>query len=186
LVFPSLFGLLALAPLLVEIIPKYIKWQPALIPLYLIGGNTVFAAVSTQLTNLLNATGRIKTTFKLMVMWTILSWLLIPFLAYRFGVNGAAFGYLLLGASSIVAVIIVRRFLPFSFSRSFLKPLLSSLVMFFLIVSLRINLPSNFKSLVLLILVGAFSYLVLIYLLVGEVFKEDVKKSFKVFFGRGK
>ena len=186
LVFPSLFGLLALAPLLVEIIPKYIKWQPALIPLYLIGGNTVFAAVSTQLTNLLNATGRIKTTFKLMVMWTILSWLLIPFLAYRFGVNGAAFGYLLLGASSVVAIIIVRRFLPFSFSRSFLKPLLSSLVMFFLVVFLRINLPLNVKSLILLILVGAFSYLVLIYLLVGEVFKEDVKKSFKVFFGRGK
>lgn len=186
LVFPSLFGLLALAPLLVEIIPKYIKWQPALIPLYLIGGNTVFAAVSTQLTNLLNATGRIKTTFKLMVMWTALSWFLIPFLAYRFGVNGAAFGYLLLGASSIVAVIIVRRFLPFSFSRSFLKPLLSSLVMFFLIVYLRINLPSNFKSLVLLILVGTISYLVLIYLLVGGVFKEDVKKSFKVFFARGK
>lgn len=186
LVFPSLFGLLALAPLLVEIIPKYIKWQPALIPLYLIGGNTVFAAVSTQLTNLLNATGRIKTTFKLMVMWTVLSWFLIPFLAYRFGVNGAAFGYLLLGASSIVAVIIVRRFLPFSFSRSFLKPLLSSLVMFFLIVYLRINLPSNFKSLVLLILVGTISYLVLIYLLVGGVFKEDVKKSFKVFFARGK
>jgi len=186
LVFPSLFGLLALAPLLVEIIPKYIKWQPALIPLYLIGGNTVFAAISTQLTNLLNATGRIKTTFKLMVMWTTLSWLIIPLLAYKFGVNGAAFGYFLLGVSSVVVIIIVRGFLPFSFSRSFLKPLISSLVMFFLVVFLRINLPLNVKSLILLILVGAFSYLVLIYLLVGEVFKEDVKKSFKVFFGRGK
>lgn len=184
LVFPSLFGLLAVAPLLVEIIPKYIKWQPALLPLYFVGVNTLFASVTTQLTNLLNATGRIKTTFKLMVMWTFLSWLIIPFLSLKFGVNGASFGYLLVGLSSVVAIAIVRRFLPFSFSRSFLKPLLSSAFMFILAIGLRSVLPSSSKSLVILVLVGIFSYLLLIYLLVGGILKEDVKKSFKVFFSK--
>ena len=60
LVFPTLAGVLVLAPILVEIIPKYQKWEPALIPLGLIAVNSVFAAVTTQLTNLLNSIGKIK------------------------------------------------------------------------------------------------------------------------------
>ncbi|BCX14733.1 MAG: lipopolysaccharide biosynthesis protein [Patescibacteria group bacterium] len=185
-VFPSLFGLLALAPILVQVIPKYLKWQPAIIPLYLIGVNTLFAAVSTQLTNLLNAVGKIKITFKLMVMWTVLSWLIIPFLSIKFGVNGAALGYLILGLSSVVVFIIVRNFLPFSFSRSFLKPLLASLLMFLVLVIFKSYLPVKFVSVLILILLGVLVYFVSIYILVGSLFKEDVKKSFEIFFGKRK
>lgn len=184
LVFPSLFGLLALAPLLIHLIPKYIKWEPALIPLYLIGFNTVFASISTQLTNLLNATGRIKTTFKLMVMWTILSWLFIPLLSYKFGVVGAALGYAIVGASSVVVFFIVFRFLPFSFSRSFLKPLLASLVMFVIVYLLRIRLPISFYSFWILLGVGGIVYFLMVYLLVGRLILKDVKKSTKLLFGK--
>ncbi|OGM72860.1 hypothetical protein A3H19_05875, partial [Candidatus Woesebacteria bacterium RIFCSPLOWO2_12_FULL_39_9] len=69
LVFPSVAGLIILAPILIKIIPRYEKWEPALFPLALISINTLFAAATTQLTNLLNAIGKIKVTFKLMVMW---------------------------------------------------------------------------------------------------------------------
>lgn len=184
LVFPSLFGLLALAPLLIHLIPKYIKWEPALIPLYLIGFNTVFASVSTQLTNLLNATGRIKTTFKLMIMWTILSWLFIPLLSYKFGVVGASLGYAIVGASSVVVFFIVFRFLPFSFSRSFLKPLLASLVMFVIVYLLRTKLPVSFYSFWILLGVGGIVYFLMIYLMVGSLILKDVKKSTKLLFGK--
>lgn len=184
LVFPSLFGLLALAPLLVHIVPRYLKWEPALIPLYLVGVNTIFAAITTQLTNLLNAVGKIKTTFKLMVMWTVLTWLFIPFLAIRFGVNGAAFGYSLLGLSSVVAIIVVYRFLPFSFSRSFLKPFFASVIMFFVVLILRSVLPLSFLSFIVLVAAGIITYTILIYLFVGDLLKEDVKKSLKIFFNK--
>lgn len=184
LVFPSLFGLLALAPLLVHLIPKYIKWEPALIPLYLIGFNTIFASISTQLTNLLNATGRIKVTFKLMIMWTVLSWLFIPFLSYKFGVVGAALGYALVGASSVVVFFVVFGFLRFSFSRSFLKPLLASLAMFAEIYLLKTKLPVSFVSLWILIGVGGITYFLVVYLMVGGILLEDVKKSTKLLFGK--
>jgi O-antigen/teichoic acid export membrane protein len=52
LVFPMLIGLLSVAPILVNIIPRYGKWTPALLALSLIGINTVFAAITTPLTNL--------------------------------------------------------------------------------------------------------------------------------------
>ncbi len=184
LVFPSLFGLLALAPLLVYLIPKYIKWEPALIPLYLIGFNTIFASISTQLTNFLNATGRIKTTFKLMIMWTTLSWLFIPFLSYKFGVIGAAFGYALVGVSSLVVFFVVFRFLRFSFLRSFLKPLVASLIMFVTLYFLRIKLTISFFSFWVLLGVGGIVYFLLIYLMVGNLLIEDVKKSTKLLFGK--
>ena len=184
LVFPSLFGLLGTAPLLVNLIPKYVKWEPAIIPLYLIGFNTLFASVSTQLTNLLNATGRIKITFKLMIMWTALSWIFIPLFSLKFGVVGASLGYAMVGASSIVVFVIVSRFLPFSFSRSFLKPLIASLVMFAVISFLRLNLPLAFWSFWLLLSVGIIVYVLIIYVLVGRLLLEDVKKSTRLLFGK--
>jgi O-antigen/teichoic acid export membrane protein len=182
LVFPSLVGLLVLAPSLVAIIPRYSKWEPALIPLALIAVNTTFAAVTTQLTNLLNATGRIKVTFKLMMMWTALTWLLVPFLSLKLGVNGAALGYALVGASSIVAIVVVRRYVKFSLFHSALKPFVAALAMGAILILLKKYLPLGVPTIAILITAGVASYMVIVYLLIGVAFKEDVKKGFKTLF----
>lgn len=184
LVFPSLVGLLILAPLLVKIIPRYEKWQPALFALSLIGINTVFAAVTTQLTNLLNATGRIKITFKLMVMWTILTWLFVPYLALKFGVNGAAAGYALVGSSSIIAIYVARRFVTFSLYDSVFKPGFAALIMGGLLILTRQFLPVSLYSVWVLIFLGITSYLVSIYLFVGSSIVADIKKVLSNFLGR--
>ncbi len=184
LVFPSLAGLLILAPVLIEVIPRYEKWQPALVALGIIGINTVFASVTTQLTNLLNAIGKIKTTFKLMVMWTTLSWIFIPVLAMRYGVNGAASGYALVSVSSIIAVIVVRRYVKFSFVKSFVKPMIATLVMTLITYLLREQLSYTMTSVWILIIVGGFVYMSAILVLVGSSIKEDVKKSTKLFISR--
>ena len=88
LVFPTLAGLLVLAPSLVDIIPRYEKWSPALSALTLMGISTVFAPITSTLTNLLNAIGKVKTTFKLMIMWTVLDFILpdiiSPFILPRY------------------------------------------------------------------------------------------------------
>src|SRR4030066_1528893 len=129
LVFPSLAGLLVVAPILVQIIPKYQKWEPALIPLVLIAINTLFAAVTTQLTNLLNSIGKIKITFKLMIMWTVLSWLLIPILSVKYSIIGAAAGYAIVGACSLFAIFITWRIVKFSLFESVLKPFIAAVIM---------------------------------------------------------
>lgn len=182
LVFPTLAGLLVLSPLLVEIIPRYEKWRPALIPLYFIGINTIFAAVTTQLTNLLNSIGKIKITFKLMIMWTLLTWAIIPVLAIRYGVSGAAAGYSLVGASSIVAIYIVRRQIRFSLLDSVFKPGFTALAMSLVLLVFRGVLPVTLSSVWLLIGVGMLFYLFIMYLIFGVSIIEDVKKGVKTFF----
>lgn len=184
LVFPSVVGLLILSPLLINIIPRYEKWQPALIPLALVSMNTLFAASTTQLTNLLNAIGKIKVTFKLMIMWTALTWIFVPYLAIKFGVNGAAFGYSLVGASSIIAIYIVRKIVKFSLYNSVGAPGISALIMGVILIFLRGLLPVSLLSVWFLIGLGGVIYFICMYLLIGSSIFKDAKKGIKAVFSR--
>jgi len=176
LVFPFSIGLITVTPMLIEIIPKYDKWQPALIALALISVNTFWAAVTTPLTNMLSATSRIGTTFKLMIMWTILSWILIPALSISFGVNGAALGYALVGFSSIIAIIIAKRVVSVDLWANAGKPFLGALIMGVVIYFVRGILPSSFASVFILMILGALTYILAAFLLVGKSLITDSKK----------
>ncbi|MEK7061158.1 MAG: oligosaccharide flippase family protein [Patescibacteria group bacterium] len=179
LVFPSLIGLVVVFPVLIAVIPRYAKWSPAYIPLIFLSVNSLWAAGSTQLTNFLNSVGKIKTTFKLMIMWTALTWALVPVLSIKFGVNGAAFSYLLIGSSSVVVFYIVKKYLNWSIYHSVIVPLLSSLVMGGAIFILRnILLINNVKTLVIMILAGGLTYLGFLYLVLGNSLVDDVKKIY--------
>jgi len=179
LVFPSLVGLAITFPVLIAVIPKYAKWSPAYIPLIFLSVNSLWAAASTQLTNFLNSVGRIKTTFKLMIMWTVLTWAMVPFLSIKFGVNGAAFSYLLIGSSSIVVFYIVKKFLNWSIYHSVIVPLLTSLVMGAVLFILRSILPvNNVRTLIIMISAGGITYLGSLYLFLGNSLINDVKKIY--------
>lgn len=182
LVFPTIAGLLIIAPDLVQIIPRYEKWAPALIPLAFIGVNSMFSAVTTQLTNTLNAIGKIKITFFLMIMWTVLSWIFIPTFAIKYGVVGAAAGYSVVTFSSIVAIIIARKYVDFSLKESTLKPLLATLVMYLILISLRRSLPVSLSSIWIMVGIGAIVYLATTFALYGYSFLNDVKQTYKAFF----
>lgn len=184
LVFPSSVGLLILAPILVKIIPRYGKWEPALIPLALISINTIFAAATTQLTNLLNAIGKIKTTFKLMIMWTVLTWIFVPALAVKLGVNGAAAGYALVAASSVVAIYIAHKVVSFSLYNAVVKPGLGTLIMGLVLFIVRRGLPTNFASVWVLGVLGAVLYFASMYVLVGPSIIADAKKGIKAVVSR--
>lgn len=184
LVFPSIIGILILAPILVKIIPRYEKWEPALIPLTLISINSVFAAATTQLTNLLNAIGKIKTTFKLMIMWTVLTWFLVPALAIKFGVNGAAAGYALVSATSVVAIYIAHRAVKFSLYDAVLKPGSAALIMGVLLFVVRRALPVSLFTVWVLAGLGALFYASCMYALVGPSILVDAKKGIKAIFSR--
>lgn len=174
IVFPCLVLLVLLAPLLTTIIPKYNKWQPAIFALSILTINAAWAAVTTPITNLFNSVGKILVTFKLMIMWTVLTWVLIPFLALRYGVNGAAIGFALVGTSSIAALVISRKYVKIDFWFAVIKPLAAAILMGGLIFVLRALTPVHLASVIFLILSGFCTYAVLMYLLCGEVLIEDV------------
>ncbi|MBU0999835.1 oligosaccharide flippase family protein [Patescibacteria group bacterium] len=165
LVFPSLVMLVLLAPILVEIIPKYIKWSPALFALSVLSITSALAAITTPLTNTLNAIGRISLTFKLMVMWTVLTWIFVPLMAVSFGLNGAALGFTLVGLSSFVALFLVSKYVDIDYLRSTGKPLLASVLMGFCVFTARSIFPSQWLQVILMIAVGTISYLLVIIIL---------------------
>lgn len=176
LIFPALVGLAILARPLVFIIPRYEKWDVALFALYFYAINSAWGAVTTPLTNALAAVGKIKTVFKLMVMWTVLTWIFFPFLAFKYGYNGVAIASALVATSSIIAIWITKKIIKFDFWQSINKPFIASLAMGILLFFLAPILAKNILGIACLAIFGALFYLGLIYLMVGQEFIDDAKK----------
>ncbi len=175
--FPILIGMGFMAPSLIYIIPRYLKWAPAIIPLYFYLYNSAWACVSTSLTNTLNALGKIKTTFKLMVMWTGLTWLLMPALAILKGYLGVAFAVGIIATSSVVTVIAVRRHVEFSFKNAFKTSLISSIVL-----AIFLGLTARFvNSVLLLVVISLASALVYFIAILSLEGKEFIKRSISYF-----
>jgi O-antigen/teichoic acid export membrane protein len=184
LVFPSLVGIVILAPIMVQVIPRYNQWIPAMVPLVFISINFLFAAATTQLTNLLNAIGRIKNTFYLMIMWTVLTWVFVPALAYKFGVIGASIGYSLVGASSIVAMIIAKKYVNFSITESMLKPAIAAFVMGIVLYIAKSFLPVTLPAAGMLLALGIGVYGGSMVAIVGISLVEDTKRSLRTLLNR--
>jgi O-antigen/teichoic acid export membrane protein len=85
-IIPISVGLLFFVSPMVDMIPRYGKWVPAIAAFYLFTVSSAIAAFSTPLTNMLNAIGRIKVTLTLMVLWTVMTWVctfsLIPLIGF--------------------------------------------------------------------------------------------------------
>lgn len=178
LVFPSLILLVMLAPSLVEIIPKYNKWSPALFAISILSITSALAAITTPLTNTLNAIGKISTTFKLMVMWTVLTWIFVPLSATLYGVNGAAFGFTLVGLSSFVALYLVSKYVEINYIKSVGKPLLAAILMGLGVLIIRLIFPVSLQQVILMIITGLVSYILLILALEPALLKmiKQIKK----------
>jgi len=176
--FPILIGMAMLANPLVHLIPRYLKWLPAIIPLYFYVYNSAWACVSTSLTNTLNALGKIKTTFKLMVMWVILTWIFIPVLGWYRGYLGVSLAVGLIATSSVVTVIAVRKHIKFSLTKSFRTSLISSTAMItFLVVTTRFI--TNIWHVFALTIASAMVYFTTVYLLEGKQFIKVSLSYFK-------
>lgn len=169
LTFPSLVMLNLLAPTLVEIIPKYSKWDPALNALFLISITSALAAVTTPLTNTLNAIGRISITFKLMIMWTVTTWVFVPFLSLTYGLNGAAFGFTLVGLTSIIALFVVSKYVHIDYIQSVAKPLFATIIMGVIVFGVRSITEESFLQVVVMIITSFLSYSLLVFVLEPNV-----------------
>ncbi|MBI3103913.1 oligosaccharide flippase family protein [Candidatus Daviesbacteria bacterium] len=158
LVFPSLVMLVLAAPILLQMIPKYSKWEGALFALSVLSITSALAAITTPLTNTLNAIGRISLTFKLMVMWTILTWILVPVLSIMYGVNGAALGLTLVGLSSFVALYMTGKFVDIDYLQTVGKPLFASILMGGMVLMVKGIFETSFWQLLAMGIGGLFSY----------------------------
>lgn len=158
-VYPSVFGIAAVAKEFISLIPRYQKWEPALPLLYLFGINAIFSAISTTFTNALFATGRPKIVLKFMVFWTGATWLLTYPLVVKFGYVGVGMASALVASTSLATIYFVKKEIPISVGKNVLGPLAMSILMFFTMKFLSQFMTHNFPGLILTMMVGAIVYL---------------------------
>lgn len=183
-VFPAAVGIWLTSPLIIKVIPNYAKWEPSLIPLGFMTINVLFAAVTTQLTNMLSAIGKIKTVSKLIAMWAVFTVILVPFLGFFYGVNGAALGYALVSTTSVIAIVVAKKYVNFSLLNSIVKTGLATLAMGVVVLVARTFAPPILAALVIVIVIGGVVYLAISYVLIGPSLVSDAKKFAKTFLGR--
>ena len=128
-IFPILIGMSVFITPFISLVPKWLKWQPAVLSLVFFSLSIAWGAVSTPLTNTLNAIGHINKTLKLMVMWTILTWIVTPICIYFFGYNGVAIAALLISFTSIITVYMVKSVIPINFLDQVWRQVVASAVM---------------------------------------------------------
>ncbi len=158
ILFPALLGLIFTIPILIELIPKYNKWAPALFSLYVFSLSAILSSLSTPLTNLLNAIGQVRLSLVLMLIWTALTWILIPLYISRFGYNGVALAIFTISLTSLFVVYLAKRYVKFNFFSSIKTPFLASLFMAAVLYFLPPVFTQKLFQLILVIVVGFSSY----------------------------
>jgi O-antigen/teichoic acid export membrane protein len=175
LIFPALTGLVLLAPYFIEYIPKYQKWEPALLSLAFFAVNAAFSSISTPLTNALNAIGKVKITLYLMVFWTIATWVLTPLAIFWFGFNGVAMASAAIATSVIGVIFFVKKHVAFNLTKVLTAPIIATGVMGLLIYFLSNILVSNLLGIFAMIGVGILVYFAMMFALGHKQLIADIK-----------
>lgn len=163
-IFPIAIGFTTLSPFVTLIIPKYAKWEPAMMALAFYSLSTIFSSISTPLTNFLNAIGKVKITLYFMIVWTVLTWVLTPLFIFLYGFNGVAAASFLISLTSVFVLIVARRYVEFSMLRPILPQLIAGLVMFGYI-ELSKGFVHSLPVLILEILVGGVIYIAILFII---------------------
>jgi len=168
LTLPIAVGMGFLVKPFIEVIPKYAKWEPALLSFYLFTISSVLAALSSPLVSALNALGRVKYTFLLMIMWTTLTWILVPLGVGLFGYEGVAAAAVIIGCSSFVPIFFIRKIIPLTVLPHIMHAAFATLFMALTMGVLMVAAPTPMLKLVFGFVGGIGIYVFLIYVLMGK------------------
>lgn len=173
-IFPIAAFIISYSPFMINFLPRYQKWEPALLLLTFFALNTVFSSISTPLTNFLTAIGKVKITFYFMIFWTASTWILTPILINKYGYNGFAIASFVISISSIFVFIVARRFIEFSLIKPVARQLFAAVCMFILIEITK-GVILTFPVLILHMIAAGGIYISILFLLAGK----ELVKTFK-------
>ncbi|MBI2028373.1 MAG: oligosaccharide flippase family protein [Candidatus Levybacteria bacterium] len=175
--FPPLFGLMIVSPYLINFFPNWNnKWEPAIFSVVFFCLNAAVSALSGILVNVLDSTGRVKTTLRLMVIWTILIWTLTPIFIYFYGYNGVSVASFLVTTTIVYTIYLVKKVVDFSFLRSIYKPAAATLLMVFVVILGSQIFIKDVLSLIFVILTGAVVYTVSLILFARKELSRDLAR----------
>lgn len=180
IMFPVLTGIIITGPYIISFIPKWQnKWEPAVVSLVFFCLNAGVSSLSNILVNVLDATGRVKTTLRLMVIWTALIWILTPVLIYIVGYNGVSIASFLVTLTIFYTVYLVKQIADFRLMKSIYKPFFASITMGIVVYTGARVFTVDFLTLFVMILSGIIIYTAAMYIFAWKELREDVKFVFK-------
>jgi O-antigen/teichoic acid export membrane protein len=170
-IFPIAVGIISYSSFLIEFIPKYQKWEPALISIIFFSLGTVLSSISTPLTNFLNAIGKVKVTLYFMIFWTVAIWILTIPLVAIYGYNGAAASSFLVSLTSIAVFWVSKKYVKFGVVGSIYKQFIAAVLMGLFSYMTRGFVDSLFLMIVFGMLSLLFYCLVILIIANKEFFK---------------
>ncbi len=173
-IFPVIVAIILFSPHIVSYLPKYKKWEPALLSLTFFSLSTAMSSLSTPLTNILNAIGKVKITLYFMILWTVLTWIISPIFIIWYGYNGVSIASFLISFSSVLVFIITRSFVVFSMIKPVVPATVASIAML-LFVLLTQNIILSFPMLIVEMLLSAIFYVTVLYLISKPEIDRTVK-----------
>lgn len=178
LLAPVMIGMAILMHDFVVLVPKYIKWAPAVPLFYMLCFAAFLSSYSTPFINLFNAIGKVKISFFFMVFWTLSTWILTPIFSSLFGYYGFPLTQIILACVFIVVVYKAKEVVNFSFIKPIYQSILSALLMATILILFKSHLPLNIFSVGAVITLGFITYISLLRFL----FKIDIINEFKNLF----
>lgn len=179
--FPVLTMMGVLVREAVSLIPRYSKWEPALASFYLLAATAAISGISNILINALDATGRVKISLVMMLIWIVLTWLLTIVLVANFGFTGIAAASFLVALTIILTIYLVQRIVKFNLIGNILPAILGSILAGTIMVIFQINTPTSFLTLVTTATIGAIIYLLTIWLLARSKITTSIKTLISVY-----
>ncbi|MCX8008996.1 MAG: oligosaccharide flippase family protein [Patescibacteria group bacterium] len=163
-VFPLYTGMIFFFSPVVELIPKYQKWEGAFLSFVFFCLASIPSSISTPLTNALNAVGKIHITLYFMIGWLISTWIFVLFFINLYGFHGFAFSLMLISLISIFIVgFVVNRIIPFDFFRNIASPLFSVIPQAIVYIMFLPVVSGSLLSLCMLAGFGVMVYLAVLW-----------------------
>ncbi len=178
LLAPVMIGMAILMSDFVALVPKYIKWAPAVPLFYMLCFAAFLSSYSTPFINLFNAIGKVKISFFFMAFWTISTWVFTPIFSSLFGYYGFPLTQIVLACAFIIVVYKAKKIVNFSFIRPIYKSILSALLMAIILLFIKTYLPQTVISVGILVCLGIVVYIFSLRFL----FKIDIINEFKNLF----
>lgn len=180
LMFPIVIGSILIMPYIIMYFPKWHnKWEPALLSFTFFSLNALVSSFSNIMVNILDSTGRVKTTLKLMVVWTTFTWVLTPLLLLLMGYNGVALASFLVTFSILYTIYLVKKIADFEFVPTIKHPAVASIIMGIVIFLVGKIFITNFFSIFVVVALGIVIYIGVMYLIAREKCEEGIRILFK-------
>lgn len=174
-IFPLLTGMCILIGPFVHVITKYQKWQPAVMSFIFFAMSIAWAALSTPLINTLNAIGKINQSLKLMLMWTVLTWILTPIMIYFFDFNGVAIAAFIISFTSILSIKFVKKEVEIKVWPNIWRQLLASFAMVLVSFQIKNFMYSNILNFLLSGVIISVTYFLALLLIDKNLILAQLK-----------